>query len=128
MSLPERAGRFMQVSGLKFSVNQTVATPVVLDGGGLFSHIGNGARRVSDVQVLDKVSGKYVPVELEKTYTLGGISYNITQMGSDGIFRYTRLLQDNLGQDVEILATYLEMIGGTIGDEYKNSEGRITKL
>ena len=128
MSLPERAGRFMQVSGLKFSVNQTVATPVVIDGGGLFSHIGNGARRVSDVQVLDKVSGKYVPVELERTYTLGGISYNITQMGSDGIFRYTRLLQDNLGQDVEILATYLEMLGGTIGDEYKNSEGRITKF
>ena len=128
MSLPERAGSFMQVSGLRFKVNQAVPTPVVLDSGDLFSHIGNGERRVSDVQVLDRDSGKYLPVDPQRTYTLGGINYNITQMGSDGIFRYTQLVQDNLGQDVEILAAYLEMIGGTIGEEYKKSEGRITKL
>ena len=128
MSLPERAGSFMQVSGLRFKVNQAVPTPVVLDSGDLFSHIGNGERRVSDVQVLDKESGKYLPVDPQRTYTLGGINYTITQMGCDGIFRYTRLLQDNIGQDVEILAAYLEMIGGTIGEEYKKSEGRITKL
>ena len=128
MALPARNGSFMQVSGLKFKVNQAVATPVVLDGKDLFSHIRNGERRVSDVQVLDRDSGKYLPVDPQRTYTLGGINYNITQMGSDGIFRYTQLVQDNLGQDVEILATYLEMIGGTIGEEYKKSEGRITKL
>ena len=128
MALPARNGSFMQVSGLKFKVNQAVATPVVLDGKDLFSHIGNGERRVSDVQVLDRDSGKYLPVDSQRTYTLGGINYNITQMGSDGIFRYTQLVQDNLGQDVEILATYLEMIGGTIGDGYKGTEGRITKL
>jgi 2',3'-cyclic-nucleotide 2'-phosphodiesterase (5'-nucleotidase family) len=125
MELPERSGSFMQVSGLKFKVNQAVATPVVLDGKDLFSHIGDGKRRVSDVQVLDKASGKYMPVDPERTYTLGGINYTITRMGCDGIFRYAQLLQDNIAQDVEVLATYLQMQGGKIGREYSETQGRI---
>ena len=126
MELPERNGSFMQVSGLKFKVNQAVATPVVLDGKDLFSHIGDGKRRVSDVQVLDKASGKYMPVDPERTYTLGGINYTITRMGCDGIFRYAQLLQDNIAQDVEVLATYLQMQGGKIGREYSEAQGRIS--
>ncbi len=128
MSLPERAGRFMQVSGLKFKVDPTVKTPVVMDNEGLFSHIGSGPRRVSDVQVLEKQNMKYLPVEASRTYTLGGINYSITQMGDDGIFRYTKLLQDNLGQDVDILARYLQILGGEIGEEYKEIENRIIIL
>ena len=126
MELPERNGSFMQVSGLKFKVNQAVATPVVLDGKDLFSHIGDGKRRVSDVQVLDKASGKYMPVDPERTYTLGGINYTITRMGCDGIFRYAQLLQDNIAQDVEVLATYLQILGGKIGREYSEAQGRIS--
>ncbi|MBQ2132973.1 MAG: 5'-nucleotidase C-terminal domain-containing protein, partial [Bacteroidales bacterium] len=125
MELPGRSGSFMQVSGLKFKVNPAVTTPVVLDGKDLFSHIGDGKRRVSDVQVLDKASGKYMPVDPERTYTLGGINYTITRMGCDGIFRYAQLLQDNIAQDVEVLATYLQMQGGKIGREYSEAQGRI---
>ena len=46
-------------------------------------------------------------------------------MGSDGIFRYTTLLQDNLGQDIDILTEYLQLLGGKIGKEYMESENRI---
>ena len=126
MTLPQRTGSFMQVSGVKFKVDASVASPVVKDSQGLFSHIGEGKRRVGDVEVLDKKSGKWLPVELSRTYTLGGINYNITQMGSDGIFRYTTLLQDNLGQDIDILAEYLELLGGVIGQDYGKAQERIT--
>lgn len=126
MTLPQRAGSFMQVSGIKFKVDASVASPVVKDSQGLFSHIGEGKRRVRDVEILDKKSGKWLPVELSRTYTLGGINYNITQMGSDGIFRYTTLLQDNLGQDIDILAEYLELLGGVIGQDYGKAQERIT--
>ena len=127
MSLPLTSGSFMQVSGIKFNTDHSVASPVVMGPDGLFSHIGNGPKRVSDVKVLDKESGEYLPVDVSRVYTLGGISYNITDMGCEGIFRYTRLLQDNLGQDVDILSGYLDLLGGTIGEEYKNIEGRILK-
>ena len=125
MALPQRAGSFMQVSGIKFKVDVSVASPVVKDSEGLFSHIGAGKRRVSDVIVLDKGSNRYIPLEPSRTYTLGGISYNIANMGSDGIFRYTTLLQDNLGQDIDILTEYLQLLGGKIGKEYMESENRI---
>ena len=125
MTLPQRAGSFMQVSGIKFNVDTSLASPVVKDSEGLFSHIGTGKRRVSDVMVLDKESNTYLPLEPSRTYILGGISYNIANMGSDGIFRYTTLLQDNLGQDIDILTEYLQLLGGKIGEQYKESENRI---
>ncbi len=125
MSLPEIAGRFMQISGLRFKADTTITSPVVMDETAMFSHIGNRARRVSDVEIWDKDEQQYKPVELSRAYTLAGISYNITELGCEGIFRYTRLLQDNLGSDAEILATYLQMLGGINGKEYSRTEGRI---
>lgn len=125
MSLPEMAGRFMQVSGIRFKVNAKVKSPVVLDEAAIFSHVGDGERRVSNVEILDKESQEYKPVELSKSYTLGSTNYNITELGSEGIFRYAKLLQDNLGQDVEILAAYLQQLGGVIGEEYRKTDDRI---
>lgn len=127
MSLPEKSGSFMQVSGIRMTVDTSVPSPVVKDTEGLFSHIGNGKRRVSNVQVMDKTSGKWIAADMSRTYTLSSINYNITGLGSDGIFRYTHILHDNQGQDVEILAKYLEILGGNIGKEYNRTQGRILK-
>lgn len=128
MTLPAEDGGFMQVSGLKFSADTSVATPVELDANNLFSRIKEGApRRISDVQVLDAALGKYVPLFPHKTYTLGGISYNLTEYGSWGMFRYTTPLRNNLGQDVDILAGYLQQeLGGVIDTSYAAVQGRIT--
>ncbi len=107
-ALPEPNGSFMQVSGLKYSVDPGIASPVVMDENGLFLRIADGApRRISSVEIYDKSLGRYTSVDLEKTYTLGGIDYNLTQLGSDGMFRYTTPLQENLGLDVDILAAFL---------------------
>lgn len=125
MALPEKSGSFMHVSGMRMQIDCSIASPVVKDSEGLFSHIGNGKRRVAKVLVLNKKSGQYIPVEKSRTYTLGSINYNITGLGSEGIFRYTALVQDNMGQDVEILANYLNSLGGTIGNGYSRTDGRI---
>ncbi len=107
MFLPYEDGSYMQVSGVRFKTDISVPTPVVIGEDKLFSHVGSGRRRVSSVEVLDKISGKYEPVDLSRRYTLAGISYNIVDLGSNGIFRYARLQESNLGQDVEILLSYL---------------------
>ena len=124
--LPEEDGTFMQVSGVKFEVDASVPSPVVWDDMELFSHVGEGRRRVSNLQVLDKVTGVYLPVELEKNYTLAGFNYQLKELGSSGIFRYAALLEDNLAQDVEVLSVYIErMLNGRIGEPYKHPDGRI---
>lgn len=124
--LPDENGSFMQVSGVKFDVDASVPSPIVLDKYDMFSHVGKGKRRVSNIQVLDKESGEYLPVDLGKTYTLSSFNYQLKDLGSGGIFRYAELKEDNLGQDVEILVTYIEqMLGGRIGQQYAEAERRI---
>ena len=77
MYAPLEDGSFMQVSGIRFKINSCIPSPVVMGEGKLYSHIGPGERRVSNVEVLDKASGKYLPVDLSRTYTIAGISYNM---------------------------------------------------
>lgn len=127
MCLPERDGGFMQVSGIRFKADSTIPSPVVLDEEKLFSHVGPGQRRVSNVEVLDRISGAYLPLDPSRTYTMAGISYNIVDLGCNGIFRYASLLERNLGQDVEILLNYLQQeLGGVIDQRCAVLEGRIS--
>ena len=125
-SLPGEDGSFMQVSGVKFEVDASVPSPVVVDGFGLFQHVGEGARRVNRLQIWDKKSQTYLPVDLEKRYTIASFNYMLKNLGCAGIFRYTQLLEDNLGQDVDILAYYIkQVLNGRIGKKYADVEGRI---
>ena len=124
--LPYEDGTFMQVSGMKFEVDASVPSPVVLDEAELFSHVADAPRRVGGLQILDKESGEYLPVDLDKRYTLASFSYLLKDLGGFGIFRYAELQEDNLGQDVEVLASYIETIlNGRIGKDYSEPEGRI---
>ena len=117
--LPYEDGTFMQVSGMKFEVDISIPSPVVLDDADLFSHVSDAPRRIKHLQILDKESGNYLPIDLEKYYTLASFNYQLKELGSSGIFRYAELMEDNLGQDVEILASYIEnQLGNRIPDKY----------
>jgi 2',3'-cyclic-nucleotide 2'-phosphodiesterase (5'-nucleotidase family) len=125
--LPFEDGSFMQVSGVKFEVDTTVPTPVNIDEYHLFAGVGEGKRRVSHVQIWDKASQQYLPVDLNRTYTLASFDYQIKNLGCAGIFRYATLQEEHLPQDIEVLATYIrEVLGGHIGRAYQSTEGRIT--
>ncbi len=126
--LPDPFGGFLQVSGLRFCVDTSVKSPVELDASGLFKEVPAGAqRRVSDVQVLDSGTGKYIPLEFSREYTVAGITFLLRDSGDGGIFRNATLLHDNLGQDTEILSRYLQQeLGGVIDTSYAAVEGRIT--
>lgn len=124
--LPYEDGSFMQVSGLKFNVDPSIPSSVVKDENDLFLHVKPGKRRVSDLKILDKGSETYQPVDLERRYSLASFSYQLKDFGSSGIFRYTELKEDNLGQDVEVLASYIEQVlDGKISKQNTNLEGRI---
>ena len=85
-----------------------------------------GNRRVSNVEVLDKESNEYHVIDPDRTYTIASSTYLVEDYGDNGILRYARVKESNLGQDVDILAIYLEQIlSGKIGAEYGNIEGRI---
>lgn len=125
--LPAEAGVFMQVSGLRFKINPEIPSPVVIDPESeMFSHIEEGERRVSDIEIMDSESGEYNDVELSRRYTMATLDYLILELGGDGIFKDVEPDSTYWGADIEILRSYLENnLGGTIGDEYSKPQGRI---
>lgn len=123
-SLPEEDGDFMQVSGIKFVVSPSIPTSVERDNNNLFSHVGN-SRRISRLMILNK-NGQYEPVDPGKKYTIASFDYQLKKLGSAGILRYAILKEENLGQDVEILSTYIkDFLGGNIGHNYAYTDDRI---
>lgn len=125
--LPDEAGVFMQVSGLRFKINPDIPSPVVIDPESeMFSHIKEGERRVSDIEIMDSESGEYNDIELSRRYTMATLDYLILELGGDGIFKDVEPDSTYWGADIEILRSYLENnMGGTIGDEYSKPQGRI---
>jgi 2',3'-cyclic-nucleotide 2'-phosphodiesterase (5'-nucleotidase family) len=126
-ALPAESGTFMQVSGLCFEVNANIPSAVIKDAEtGMFSQIGEGERRVSNVKVLDKQSGEYKPVELSRQYTIATLDYLIFEQGGSGILNSVKPESTYWGADIEILHHYLESnLGKVIGSEYGEPQGRI---
>lgn len=126
--LPVENGSFMQVSGMRFSVDPQVPSPVTLDDDGLFAHIPPTApRRVSHIYIRNRESGEYLPLDPGRIYTLASFDFVLKELGCDGILRHATIVKDNLGLDAEILATYVgQYLGGTIGEPYDKTEGRIS--
>ena len=125
-SLPREDGSFLQVSGIKFEVDTTIPTPVVRGEDDSFSRIETGRRRVSHLQVWDQEAKTYKPIDLNRRYSIAGIDYQLKNAGSSGILKSVVLEKENLGQDVEILVSYIQQIlDGKIGECYATTEGRI---
>ena len=117
----------MQVSGLRFKINPNVPSPAVMDSvTQMFSHVENGERRVSDVEILDKETGEYKDVDKSHIYTMATLDYLILELGGSGIFKDVKPNPTYWGADIEILRSYLENnLGGTIDAEYSEPQGRI---
>ena len=126
-ALPNEAGTFMQISGLRFELNPNIPSAVVKDvETGIFLPIGEGERRISNVEILDKQSGEYRAVELSRQYTIATLDYLILEQGGSGILSCVKPDSIYWGADIEVLRHYLEYdLGGVIGSEYSVPQNRI---
>lgn len=118
-------GGFLQVSGIAFTVDTSIASTVVMDEKEMFVSCTD-KRRVKDVMVLQE-DGSYAPLDPQQTYTVASQDYLIKK-GGDGLnmFMDKPLVVDEGMADYEILETYIrENLGGVIGREYEKPQGRI---
>ncbi len=123
---PEENGGFLHVSGLKYTIDTTVRSTVVVDSNKMFVQVA-GNRRVKDVQVLTK-AGTYEAIDAAKTYTLASHNYML-KSGGDGInmFMDNKLIKDSVMLDNQLLITYItKNLKGSIPSSYAKSQGRIT--
>ncbi len=126
---PEENGSFQHVSGITFDFDPQIEHSIKLDENQEFVSI-EGARRVSDVKVLNKESGEYVPIKLDGKYTLASHSYLLMEYGGGAtMFKESKLLSDTGILDVELLENYItENLNGVVGAQYIESQNRINVL
>ena len=109
-------GGFMHVAGLRYKIDATVPSAVQTNLEKLWT-ASPGPYRVSDVQVYDKKSGAYVPLDFERRYAVAGISFTLREMG-DGfaMFEGAKAIKNYAGEDFIIAADYAKAFAkGTDG-------------
>ena len=121
------SGGFLQVSGIKFTVDTSIPSSVKKDDKGLFVAV-EGERRVKDVFVEE--NGEWVPIDPEKTYTVACHNYLLQNMGdgytmfADNVYILDKVLIDN-----QVIINYIcDFLGGNVGSEYAEPQGRITVI
>lgn len=102
-------GGFLHVAGAKFTIDTTIESTVQMDSEQIFTGSPTGEYRVKDLQIYNKETGAYEPVDLTKNYTLAGINYILRNSG-DGfeMLSTTTLVKDYCDQDYLITAKYCE--------------------
>ena len=126
MNYPNEDGSFPSMSGLTFSLNTAIPSSVKVDENGFFTKV-DGEYRVHDVKVLSE-DGTYKALELDNTYVLAGVNYFLLDYGGGmSMLKNAKILDGEGTLDVEILERYIsDHLGGKIGDEYAEPQGRIT--
>lgn len=74
-------GGFLQISGMKVTVNLGTPSTVQQDDKGVWSGAPTGAYRVESVEILNKKTNAYEPLDVNKTYTVVSEPYLLEQMG-----------------------------------------------
>lgn len=120
-------GGFLHVSGMRYTIDTSVAHTVVTDDMEWFQEV-SGARRVKNVEVLNQETGEYEPLDPEKTYTFASHNYLIKECGNgQNMFVDNVFIIDEGMLDYEVVIQYLTgTLGGVVPAEYFQPEGRIT--
>ena len=118
-------GSFANVSGLRYTINTAVKTSVIMDDKEMLLGVGE-TRRVSDVYVEE--NGQFVPIDVNKTYTMALTDYAAKKGGSGMLYFLAdhTIAKDAVMMDYEALATYItDYLHGDFS-KYATTDNRIT--
>ena len=119
--LPKQSGGFLQVSGLTYTIDESIDSSVSMDEKQQFISV-DGARRVSDVTI----GGK--PLDPNGSYTFAINDYLLTGGNGYMMFKDAEIVSDPQLADNETLISYIERcLNGVIPAFYEAPQGRITK-
>ena len=118
------SGGFLSVSGLKYTIDTSIETPVIVDENDMLTGFSSDNRRVKDVYVLE--DGEYVEIDPLKEYTVAATDYILYNNGDGNTaFKDSTMIEINKYVDTDAMKEYLQHLG-TMTDEYRETQGRIT--
>lgn len=118
-------GSFMQVSGIKLTIDTSITSDITVDENDNFISV-NKNRRVKDVMVLE--DGEYVPIDLNKTYTLAGTDYTLIGGGSGTtvVFADNNVVLKTSTLYSQVLIDYITKVLNSDLSSYAEVDSRIT--
>lgn len=101
-------GGFLHVAGVTYTIDTSVPDTVKTNEKGMWV-ASPEAYRVTDIKIYNKETGTYEPIDMEKTYTMGGVNYTLRHMG-DGfsMLSNTKLVKDYVGEDYLVTSSYVK--------------------
>ena len=108
-------GGFLQVAGARYTIHPMIPNTVQTNDKNVWT--GSAATpRVSNVEIYDKTTGTYQPLDPNATYALAGMNYTLRNLG-DGfaMFDGAELIKDYVSEDYLVMSTYA-MIFDAVND------------
>lgn len=106
--LPDEAGSLQHVAGMKYSIDTSVEPTSVADENEMWLSGPTGDYRVHDVEIYNKETEEYEPLDLTKTYTVAGTNYTLRNCGGGmAMYNDSEVVLDYVGEDYMVLAEYL---------------------
>ena len=105
-------GGFLQVAGARYTIHPMIPNTVQTNDKNVWT--GSAATpRVSNVEIYDKTTGTYQPLDPNATYALAGMNYTLRNLG-DGfaMFDGAELIKDYVSEDYLVMATYAMIFDG----------------
>ena len=119
-TLPKLNGGFIHASGLSYTIDMRIPSPVKVDDA--HNMIGiSGERRIKNV----KVHGS--DIDPEKMYKVVGTEFLLREKGNGHLFRDAKLVEPGYILTSDALAHYLEKFD-VVPERYKQFQGRITVI
>ncbi len=137
-------GSLLHVSGLKYTLDLSYDSTVQFDDKDVWTGPPTGEYRVKEVQILNKETGEYEPLDLDAIYNLAGYNYTLRDLGGGfAMLNGAVNVLDYVMEDYMVLANYVRsfedgVVGATnspLGMKYAellidysavNGSGRIT--
>ena len=105
-------GGFLQVAGARYTIHTGTPNTVQTNDKNVWT--GSAATpRISNVEIYDKTTGTYQPLDPNATYALAGMNYTLRNLG-DGfaMFDGATLIKDYVSEDYLVMSSYAAMFGG----------------
>ena len=101
-------GGLLHVAGIKYTIDTSIPDTIKTSAEGLWTKSPE-KYRVTDIQIYNKETAAYEPIDLSKTYTMGGLNYTLRNMG-DGfaMLANTKLVKDYVGEDYLMTSAYVK--------------------
>ena len=99
-------GGFLQVAGARYTIHTGTPNTVQTDDKNVWTGSAT-TPRVSNVEIYDKTTGTYKPLDPNATYALAGMNYTLRNLG-DGfaMFDGAELIKDYVSEDYLVMSTY----------------------